>query len=43
MTSLLVPEVVSYILRKSEPPGSKGLRFGEIVGLNAGDELDDLL
>src|SRR5271169_3201432 len=43
MTSLLVPDLVSKILRGNKPPGSKGLRFGEIVGLNAGDELEDLL
>lgn len=42
-TSLLVPGSLENILNMRIPPGSKGLRFGEIVGLKAGDELDDLL
>src|SRR5208282_2038571 len=43
MTSLLVPGSLENIPNMKIPPGSKGLRFGEIVGLKAGDELDDLL
>ena len=44
MTSLLVPNSLENIEKTQNiPPGSKGFRFGEIVGLKAGDELDDLL
>lgn len=38
-----LPKKLEECLVNSVPSGSRGLRFGEIIGLKAGDELDERL